>query len=356
MKKKKIFFVAAHRKNRSPSQRYRFEQYFNAMEENNFTYKLAFLINEKEDNLFYGEGKWLLKAMLLIKYFLKRCWHVFESISYDFIFIQRESFFIGGAFFERLFKLTGKKIIFDFDDAIWLPNVSDGNKKLLFLKSPSKTATIIKIADTVIVGNDFLKSYALRFNQNVKIIPSTIDLNYYSAPEKEETNFVTIGWSGSSTTIHHFKTIENVLIELKKKYGEKIQFIIYGDEKYKNEILKTEGVKWSSESEVSTINQFDIGIMPLPDNQWTQGKCAMKALQYMALAKAVVVSPIGVNKQIIQNGENGFLANDDEWFEKLSALIDDVALRNQIGENAKKTIEESFSTAAQTKNYLSIFC
>jgi glycosyltransferase involved in cell wall biosynthesis len=128
---------------------------------------------------------------------------------------------------------------------------------------------------------------------------------------------------------------------------------LYGDPNYKNEKLEIQGLKWTHESEVSTIFNFDIGVMPLPDNQWTQGKCAMKGLQYMALKVPTIMSPVGVNKKIIQYGVNGFLAStDDEWMICLEQLINDIALRNKIGEAGYQTVLHEYSVKANEKNYV----
>ena len=354
--KKKIIFIAAHRFNRSPSQRYRFEQYFSFLKENGFDCQLANIISAADDKIFYSQGNWLKKILLLLKFFLKRCWHVIQSFQYDYIFIQREAFFIGPPLFEYLFKLTGKKIIFDLDDAIWLPNVSEGNKQFAKLKFPKKVAAIMRLSSRIVAGNIYLKAYASQFNHDIVIIPSTIDLNYYKIIPQPDSTTVTIGWSGSATTIQHFKTLENVFEKLKEKFGDKINFMVYGDENYEHEGLKLKGIKWTSESEVEVLNRFDIGVMPLPDNEWTRGKCAMKALQYMALAKPVVVSPVGVNKDIIIEGVNGFwAATDEEWVLKLEQLINNAALRKSIGEAGKNTIEKDFSVAANGKKYVTVF-
>ena len=351
---KKILFVAAHYPNRSPGQRYRFEQYLNTYKENGYETKLAYIINAKDDKLFYAPGKYFIKLLLLLKFFIIRLGQVFQAFNYDVIYIFREAYFVGGPFFERLFKLTGKKIIFDFDDAIWLPNVSNENKSFVFLKAPAKTSKICKLADLVVTGNAYLANYALQFNANVVIIPSTIDLNYYKFDESNKNQAsVCIGWSGSATTVQHFEVIKESLAKLKNKYGDKICIKLYGDPNYINKELDMIGIKWTHESEVPTINSFDIGIMPLPDNEWTKGKCAMKGLQYMALKVPTIMSPVGVNKEIIQHGVNGYLAStNEEWEQSLELLINDANLRKTIGEAGYQTILKDFCVDANKTKYL----
>jgi glycosyltransferase involved in cell wall biosynthesis len=354
--RKKIMFMAAHRPNRSPSQRYRFEQYFNYLENNGFTCTLKYIVSAADDVFFYQFGGIFKKLFLLVKFFFIRLLHVVQSLNYQYVFIQRECYFMGPPIFEYLLKLLGRKIIFDFDDAIWLPNVSEGNKKFVWLKFANKTKQIIKLANLVVVGNNYLKEYALQFNTNVVVIPSTIDLNYYQIVPTQNKQKVCIGWSGSPTTIMHFEMIEGVLLKLKTKYANQIEIKVLGDPNYKNDVLGIEGIKWSPETEVAVLNSFDIGIMPLPNNQWTQGKCGMKGLQYMGLGIPSLLSPVGVNKDIIIDGINGFLPTDEmEWESKLELLIHDAMLRKTIGEKGLETIKNNFSTTANELRYLNLF-
>ncbi|MBQ3831671.1 MAG: glycosyltransferase family 4 protein, partial [Bacteroidales bacterium] len=139
-----------------------------------------------------------------------------------------------------------------------------------------------------------------------------------------------------------------VLKRIKEKYGDKVYFkVIMNSKTWQSEIPDTKIVQWSAQNEIDELCEFDIGIMPLPDDKWSRGKCGFKGLQCMALELPVVMSPVGVNKEIIDEGKNGFLAStDDEWVEKLSALIDSEQLRREIGKNARTTVEERFSVTA----------
>jgi glycosyltransferase involved in cell wall biosynthesis len=353
----KILFVAAHRPNRSPSQRYRFEQYFQVLKNAGHTYHLAYLINEKDDAHFYNSGNLLRKGFIFLKSFIKRWKHTLDAKHYDYIFIQREAFMTGTTLFERRFKRTGKPIIFDFDDAIWKMDVSDGNKRLAWLKNPGKTADIIALADKVVAGNAYLKDYAIHHNANVTIIPTTIDTNiHFPKPELRDKSFINIGWSGSNTTIKHFRDLEPVLYQLKEKYGDKIQFTVYGSEFYSNAKLGIQGVKWTAESEVDIINSFDIGLMPLPNDEWSKGKCGLKGLSYMACEVATIMSAVGVNSEIIMQNANGLLANNHEvWMAAISDLIDNKERRLEIAKAGRKTVEDHYSTQSQEKLFLDLF-
>lgn len=357
MNNKRIYFVAAHRPDRSPSQRYRFEQYFRILKANGFTYKLAYLINAADDRRFYGAYSPVIKLFLLLKFFFIRLAHVWESRTYDFIFIQREAYFIGGPIFERLFKLWGKPVLFDFDDAIWLPNVSQENAKWGFLKFPQKIKKIIQLSDKVICGNAYLEAYAQQFTRNTYLIPSTIDLDYYQEDHSyREPGVVCIGWSGSGTTVPYFDEITPALVRLKQAFGAKVKFIVYGAPQYTHAALGIQGIAWSPETEVAIINSFDIGIMPIPDTEWAKGKCSMKGLQYMALGVATVMSDVGTNKVVIQPGINGQLCtNEESWYSTLKELIEDEQLRNRLGAAGRTTVEKEYSSQAQTKAFVGLF-
>ena len=353
----KVLYLSLHRPGRSPSQRFRFEQYIDFLKRNGFDYNFSFLLSEDDDVAFYSEGNYLSKAGILAKSALRRFSEAFHASSYDIIFIQRECFMLGTSFFERMFSHSKAKIIFDFDDSIWINNVSEANKNLSFLKNANKTSEIIKVADLIFAGNQYLADYAKQFNKNVEIIPTTIDTEEYQRIYSEKSDDkICIGWSGSFSTIQHFKYAIPVLTEIKKKYGSSVAIKTIGDAKYKNEELGVVSLNWSKEDESKELSSFDIGIMPLPDDEWAKGKCGLKGLQYMALAIPTIMSPVGVNSEIIQDGVNGFLAsNTEEWVHKLSVLIDSKEKRELMGRAARKTVIEKYSVVSQREHYLFLF-
>jgi len=350
----KILFIASHRLNRSPSQRYRFEQYFDFLNKNGFECHLSPIITEKDDAVFYKQGKLFQKGWILVKSILRRIsdWRRFSD--YDIVFVQREALMIGSTFFEKKIAKSRAKFVFDFDDSIWLMDTSEGNKKFEWLKNPLKTAKNIALADRIFAGNAYLANYAKHYNTNVALVPTTIDTDFHKPVNIAKNNDkVTIGWSGSITTIKHFEYALPYLTKLKNKYGNKIEFAVMGDPSYINEELGIKGIKWSADTEVQVLNSFDIGIMPLPDDEWAKGKCGLKGLSYMACGVTTIMSPVGVNNDIIEHGVNGYLASsEEEWINYLSLLIEDAELRKRIGENARNTIEKKYSVNANKELYL----
>lgn len=352
----KVLFIGAHRANRSPSQRFRFEQYFDFLRSNGIECELLPLLNEEEDKTFYSQGNYLKKGRVVWNAYKRRRKDLAVAKRFDLIFIQREAFMTGSTFFEKEYSRLGKKIIFDFDDAIWLPNVSEGNKRFSWLKNPSKTRTILQLSDHVIAGNRFLAKYASEFNPNVTTIPTTIDTSYHTPQLNAGVNEICIGWTGSHTTTEHFKLALPALKEIAAKYGSRVSFKLIGDPSFEVPELRLKGQKWDRNTEIQDLAGIDIGIMPLPDTEWAKGKCGLKALQYMALEKPCVMSPVGVNTEIIDDGIHGFLATStQEWVEKLSRLIDDQELRSRIGVAARNRVEERYSVNSQKNRYLELF-
>ena len=353
---KKILFIAAHRKDRAPGQRFRFEQYFDYLNANGYTCDLSFIINENDDKVLYSKGKYFDKVMIALKSAVIRLKDVLRRNDYDIIFVFREGFLTGTVLFEELLSKSKAKMVFDFDDAIWHFDVSEANKSMGWLKNPGKTARLISFADLIFAGNQYLADYAKHHNDNVVIVPTTIDTDEYVATPFVDKKQICIGWSGSVTTIKHFEMAIPFLKILKAKYGERIKIKVIGDKSYSNHELNISGIGWSRETEIKELSEIDIGIMPLPNDEWAKGKCGLKGLQYMALNIATIMSPVGVNTDIIQDGTNGFLADvSEEWVDKISRLIDDSNLRRTLANNGRTTVLEKYSVKANAPLYLKYF-
>jgi glycosyltransferase involved in cell wall biosynthesis len=350
----RVLFIASHRPNRSPSQRYRFEQYFGFLEKNGFRCELSYLICEEDDHYFYAPGHFLRKLWILLKSFFIRLKDARRYKDYDIVFVQREAIMVGVTWFERRIRKAGAKYIFDFDDSIWVMDTSEGNKKYEWLKDPEKTARNIRQADLVLAGNAYLADYARHYNDNVLVIPTTIDTEVHKPlPVRREK--IVIGWSGSLTTIKHFEYALDFLKVIRKKYPQ-VEICVISDDVYCNPELEVKGVKWSADKEVELINSFSIGIMPLPNDEWAKGKCGLKGLSYMACEVPTIMSPVGVNTEIIEHGRNGFLATTtEEWFFCLSQLIESETLRRQMGKAARETVIKKYSVLSQQDNYLEAF-
>lgn len=350
---KKILYIAPHRPERSPGQRFRFEQYIPWLEQNQYGITYSYILNANDDTRFYQKGNYLYKVYIVLKSFFIRLADIFRSRNHQVVIIYREAWFLGSTFFEWWFSKLRIPVIFDFDDAIWMNDTSEANQNLKWLKKPEKTAKIAKYANLVTVGNQYLADYARQYNSNVLIIPTTIDTKHYVSEMPGHNGIVSIGWIGSYTTIKHFKEAIPELKSIHEKYGNKVKFTVIVDKAPDIEEIPIEHIPWSKEKEVSNLDLMDIGIMPLPDDDWSRGKCGFKGIQCMAMSKPVVMSPVGVNSEIVKHAQNGLLAsNHKEWVEALSELIEHEQLRKQLGEAGRKTIVEAYSVDSQKKRLL----
>lgn len=312
-------------------------------------------MNSSAYRILYKRGHWLRKAAALVSGFWKRVFLLGVIPSYDIIFIQREAFPLGPPFFERAFRQMSKRIIYDFDDAIFYPSVSPENRFIRFLKSPQKTGKIIKLSDLVIAGNDYLAQYAKGFNHRVEILPTPVDVEKYKPGIKKNSEPIVIGWIGSRTTAAFLKDVEDPLREVSKRFGKRVRIKIVGGGGFKFKSLSAEYKEWSLDEEVKDLQSFDIGIMPLPDNPWTRGKCGFKALQYMSVGIPAVCSAVGITCEIIKDGMNGFLIRSrEEWVSKLSRLVEDDQLRKEIGQAGRRWVEENYSLDAHARKFLAL--
>ncbi len=340
--------------NTSPGQRFRIEQWEPLLREQGVEIDFEAFESEELHSLLYTRKSITRKVGLISKAFMRRAKTLRSVHQYDAVYLLREAALLGPPVFERWLHRQGISFIFDFDDAIFVPYVSPSNGYLSYLKFPAKTGTICKLAAHVMVGNSYLADYARQTTDKVTIIPTTIDTQKYRIEPREENRIPVIGWSGSYSTVQHLDTLARVLARLAER--EKFRLRVIGTNNYQIEGVDVEVMNWNAKTEIDDLRPIDIGIMPLPDDPWSRGKCGLKALQYMALGIPSVCSSVGVNAEIISDGENGYLAaTEDEWVEKLTLLLKSIALRKQLGWQGRATVEANYSAAAQAPRVYRIF-
>jgi len=339
----------------SPGQRFRLEQWEPLLSRSGVEITYAPFETEELKNVLYSSGNVLQKMRGVLRNMKLRGGHVRSATNFDLVYLFREAALLGPAWFERKLAKRRVPIIFDFDDAVFVAYKSPSNGYLSYLKFPGKTSTSIRLSSHVMAGNEFLANYARQFNENVTIIPTTIDTEKYVVADRPVNGRpVTIGWSGSHSTVQHLDTVREHLRELSA--DEDFTLRVIGTPQYELDGVSVEAMNWNAATEIEDLQAIDIGIMPLPDDKWSKGKCGLKALQYMALGIPTICSPVGVNSTIIQDGENGFIASDkSEWIEKLKRLMHSPELRKQIGAAGRKTVEEKYSAVSQTPRVLQVF-
>jgi glycosyltransferase involved in cell wall biosynthesis len=327
--------------------RFRIAQYVPALEAAGIQVTISPFFTREFFGLVYQKGRAAAKAAMFVQRAIDRVRTVADRGRYDAIFIYREALPVGPAIIETLLaQARGVAILYDFDDAVFLPNTSDANRAIALLKWPGKVRTIIRRSDIVIAGNEFLAAYARRYHDSVRVIPTCDDTAKFVPRAGVISATIAppvIGWIGTPTTAPYLLSLQPILQEVARVHPFVLRVCGAGAD------LQIPGVTidntpWTLDREVSLFNTCDIGVYPLSDDEWARGKCGFKAIQFMACGVPVVAASVGVNRDIIQDGANGWLASTPaEWIEKLGRLLAGTALRARLGAAGRRTIDESYS-------------
>jgi glycosyltransferase involved in cell wall biosynthesis len=324
----------------APGQRYRIEQWAPLLRRESVQVTFSPFLSRRGMEVLYEPGHVGTKVRETLRGYLRRVAETVRSASADVVWVYREAALLGPAWMEPLLALR-RPLVFDFDDAIYLADTSRANAWSRLLKSVRKAETICRVARHVTVGNEVLARFARDRAREVTVIPSTIDTDVYRVTPRARNRVPVIGWTGSVTTAPHLMTLAPALRRLRARREFELRVI---GAKVDIEGLAIRWLPWRAETESEDLRGFDVGVMPLPDDEWSRGKCGMKALQYMALGVPPVVSPVGVNATIVRDGVNGFHAGTDaEWVDRIGRLLEDEALRGSLGSEARRTVEESYS-------------
>ncbi|MDR0789408.1 MAG: glycosyltransferase family 4 protein [Bacteroidales bacterium] len=305
--------------------------------------------DEYIDNL-YSNKSVLISA---IKGYIKRVFVLRKVRKYDKIFVEKELFPYCPAVVEKILALIGIKYIVDYDDAIFHHYDMNSNWLIRFLLK-EKINKVMKYSQVVIAGNNYLASKAKKTGaKRIEIMPTIIDLSRYSIKKIEEKKPVIIGWIGSQNTLTYLMTIKSALQQIMYEYD--VELHIIGADATLELGDKEKHIKWIEETEVQSLLDCDIGIMPLLDTPWEQGKCGYKLIQYMACGLPVIASAIGANNDIVKHEQNGFLVNSpEEWINAFEQYITDATLRAVHGEYGRNIVENKYCIDRQLNNYMTI--
>lgn len=356
VKKKKVLFITPYARGTAGSQRFRFEQYFDELAAHGIQYRQVPFVDRATYRIMYRPGHWPGKVWGVLKGILRRTYALLLVPFYDVVFVHREATPIGLPVFEFMIsKVLRKPYIYDFDDAIWKLDISDTNKALGGLRySPQKIPRTMRMANKVLAGNDYLAGYARAYNNRVQVFPTIVDTDYHRRKETGRApDKVCIGWTGTHTTLRHFEIILDELTEVYAKYRDRIYFklIVNADAAY--EALDLVSTRWNLQHEIEELSEFDIGLMPLPDDEWSNGKCGFKAIQYLALGIPALVSPVGINTKIVEDGVSGYVCRTGgDWIERLEELINDAELRRSMGMRGREKIVREYSREANRQVFI----
>ena len=325
------------------SSRVRFFQYIPYLEKVGFSFTIRPFFG---DNYLADLYKGKVPLFSVLKSYVSRLGTILTAKRFDAVWVEAELFRWLPAWVEEVLFPSAVPLVLDYDDAIfhWYEAQRfPGIARLL----GQKITRIMARADLVVAGNDYLASYArLAGAGRVEKVPTVVDVERYLVPVWDDNRSLTIGWIGTPTTAKFLLEIADAFKEIVKVYGARIVAVGANPQQFRG--LPVEVRPWREKTEVVDIQEFDVGLMPLPDEPYERGKCGYKLIQYMACGKPVVASPVGVNAEIVRHGENGFLATTtDEWIEALSNLLEDPQLRFSMGQAGRSMVESEYSLQMQ---------
>jgi len=347
----KVLFITPYPKE-GPSSRYRVEQFIPYLQEKGCACRVRPFISSTCYKVIYKKGHYFRKIYCLLFGTLRRIVDFILSLKSDIVFIHLEAYPFGPPIFEWLLSIFRKKIIYDLDDAIYMKKTN-----LLFkiLKCSWKIREIIRVSKCVITCNDFLAEYAVKTNKNIYVVHTPIDTDRFAPAKRNDRQELTLGWIGSHSTVAYLKLLNNVLETLSKKYKFILKVIGAGDESISIPGVKIVNINWSLEGEVAELQSFDIGLYPLPEDEWVLGKTGFKTIQYMSVGIPAVASDVGANQMIIADGKNGFrVSTDEEWIDRIGKLIEDRELRRRIGLSGRQTVTEKYSLKISARQIFEI--
>jgi glycosyltransferase involved in cell wall biosynthesis len=338
------------------SSRYRVHQYLPALEALGVQCTVQCFMDEPMYRLSFSPGRTLTKAGMTLRATLRRLRTLLGWRGYDLIYMQRELLPFGPPWVERWLHRRGAVMLFDYDDALFIKKPSRYNPIATLLRSPSKTLDIFRLADCVVAGNDWLRDRAIAEGGQAVTLEVAEDTQRIAmhAPHSNQSP-LTLGWLGSKSTVKYLRLIEPVLQDLARAHPE-LRFEIVGGGEFQMDDVPWVHTEWSLEAELQALQRFDIGLMPLPQEDWANGKSGGKARTYMAAGVVPVCQDIGYNRQLIRPNKTGFLCTTaEQWRDTLERLIADASLRQRVAAAARADVTERFSLFGQAQAMRSVF-
>lgn len=310
-----------------PSSRYRVFQFEKLYRSAGVELQVQELFDDQYFDILRSSWSTIRKPSYIVSRYSKRCRFANSLQDANLVVIEHQLFPYAPNAFEK--RYLPSRYVLEYDDAI-------------YLKHPRKMPRLIQQATAVIAGNEELAEYARKFNNEVHVVPTVLDTRIFAPSPKSQSTKVRIGWTGLEYNFRYLQSLAPVFRRLLARLP--VEIVILSGSPPANFDFPFRFEKWSAQKEAQQINEFDIGVMPLADDAWSRGKCGMKLLQFMALELPAVSSPVGVNRWILQDGLNGFLADSERmWEERLTQLVQEEELRRKLGREARKTVEQGFS-------------
>ncbi|WP_291103354.1 MULTISPECIES: glycosyltransferase [unclassified Flavobacterium] len=334
-----------------PSSRYRIYQYLNAYEKAGIEVVAAPLFGSN----FFTNNK-IIKISFTLCYYLRRVFKLLQVYKYDLIYIEYELFPYFPSIFEKLFGVINVKYIVDYDDAIF-HNYNTSRNFFIKLFLSNKIDNVIKDANYVVSGSPYLTNYISRLNANCIEIPTSVCKEVYRQKTKSETNAVfTIGWIGSRTTSVNVLKLIPAFEVLSKKMEFRLHLIGFDqNESSKLAHLNVNFINWDSKTEIEEIYKFDVGIMPLENTPFNQGKCGFKLVQYMGCSLPTIATPLDANVKINRNKKNLYAITNEDWVSAFEKVYNNQDYFREVGLENHDAFTKYYTVESNSGTYITVF-
>ncbi len=340
------------------SSRYRVYQYLPYLRARGVDCAVSPFYSESAYALIYRRGRLPAKMLAVAAGWWRRLRDAWRLRHYDVIFCQREALPFGPLWFEKRVRRLGLPLVFDYDDALFIFKPSTSTPVADKLKNPARIPRIMDISHAVFAGNDYLRQQAAGYCADARTVLVAEDSDRFPPPEPHENRSVVVaGWLGSPSTEKYLQIIRRPLEQLARRLaaeGRRLELQIMGGGHFSSSVFSVRHLPWSLENEVAQLPRWDMGLMPLPDEEWSRGKSGGKARTYMAAGVPAVVADVGFNRQLIAHGRTGFLcATEEQWLAAMERLASSAELRTRLARAARAEVESKHSLKVLAPVFLS---
>jgi glycosyltransferase involved in cell wall biosynthesis len=338
-------------------QRLKYEQYFDDWRAAGYDIEMSPFMDRAMWDIVYKPGHYPAKVLGTLRGYVRRLADLTRIRRYDLIYVFMWVTPFGTSLMERLVRRLARRMVVDVEDNVVIAGAGAGqhhvNPIARFLKGPGKARYLIRKADHVITSSPFLNDTCRLLNERgaaTYITSSVATDRFLPATPYSNDQPVTIGWTGTFSSKVYLDLLRPVFTRLAERVPFRLRVI--GNFDYALPGVDLEVVQWSAEKEVEDLQRLDIGVYPLPLDDWVLGKSGLKAIQYMAFGLPTVATEVGTTPRIIRSGENGILVKtDDEWLDALERLVRNPDLRRRLGEQARHDAVANYSTKAVAAEY-----
>jgi L-malate glycosyltransferase len=337
-------------------QRLKFEQYYEDWREVGWDVTVSPYMNPKLWSVAHQPGHLWPKLLGTLKGLIRRIGDLMRLRRFDLVYCFMYVTPVGTSLFERLTRMLAKRLVFDLEDNVLIGQALKGkfpNPLLRLLKGSGKAKFLVRRADHVITSSPFLNTHCVELNEKraCTYISSSVDTDRFLPVNRYSNDArLVIGWTGTFSSSVYLDLLRPVFQELARRRAFRLRVI--GNFDYSLEGVDLEVIRWTAEREVEDLQAIDIGVYPLPLEDWVTGKSGLKAIQYMAFGIPCVATEVGTTPMLIRDGENGLLVRTpEEWVSALERLLDDPDLRRRLGEQARQDAVDRYSLRAVARDY-----